>query len=91
MIVNLNDPVKVKLTKEGIQVLEKLHQEMIDLNYVQGGKYLDSFVLRLDEEGYYTTQLWMLLDKFSEHIGITKENVFEGNNLYFLEEKGECK
>lgn len=86
MKVNLNDMVKVKLTKAGIQVLAKQHQEMVYLHYIQGGKYLDSFTLRLDEEGYYTTQLWMLLDRFSEHMGLAKETVFENNDLYFLEE-----
>lgn len=48
----------------------------------KGWKDSGEFVLRLDSEGYYTTQLWTLINKFSGNIGLGEEPMFEGANIY---------
>ena len=83
MVVNLNDKVKVKLTRLGEQVLAAQHEEMREKVLRNSGKDMGVFVLRVDEQGYYETQLWILLDRFKEYIGLTCNNVFLNNNLYF--------
>lgn len=85
--VNLNDTVKVKLTEEGIQVLARQHNELRKKMLTKGWKDSGEFVLRLDTEGYYTTQLWTLINKFAEHINIGANPMFVGNDLYFLGEQ----
>ncbi|AJD92050.1 hypothetical protein JMA_27330 [Jeotgalibacillus malaysiensis] len=61
---NTNYPVKVKLTDYGIQVLRERHQALNQNIIDRGGKGLGEFELRLDDEGYYRTQMWMLIEKF---------------------------
>lgn len=81
--VNLNDTVKVRLTEEGIQVLARQHNELRKKMLTKGWKDSGEFVLRLDSEGYYTTQLWTLINKFSDNIDLGEEPMFVGGNLYF--------
>lgn len=75
--VNVNEMVKVKLTKFGISILKQQHDELDTFVKAQGGKGLGEFDLRLDEEGYYKTQLWMLMNNFGHAMEMTNENPFE--------------
>jgi hypothetical protein len=74
--INLNDKVKVKLTDYGIMLLKKRHDELNKKIKDSGGKG-NTFELILDENGYYETQLWSLMEKFGAHCGLAKENPFE--------------
>ena len=75
--VNANEMVKVKLTEYGISILKQQHEELDAFVKEQGGKGMGEFKLHLDEDGYYKTQLWMLMSNFGHvmHMGI--ENPFE--------------
>ncbi|HZJ98465.1 MAG TPA: hypothetical protein VFC79_00575, partial [Tissierellaceae bacterium] len=66
--VNLNDEVKVKLTKEGVQELARQHKELRELLLEKSPRDIGEFVLMLDDKGYYHTQLWSLIEKFSKYI-----------------------
>lgn len=74
--ISMNDKVKVKLTDYGIMLLKKRHDELNKKIKENGGKG-NSFELKLDEDGYYETQLWSLMEKFGDHCGLAKEYPFE--------------
>lgn len=78
--VNLNTMVRVKLTEFGEQVLQAQH-ELQERVFRGSGTELQDFELRLDDEGYYQTQLWIFIEKFGPHIGIGLPNVIEDNNM----------
>lgn len=75
---NINQHVKVKLTKSGISELERQHKKM-DLN--------QPFELPpTDSEGYTTFQLHMLMKKFGHLMGIgTLDSPFEASIKVCLE------
>ncbi len=62
--VNANMGVKVKLTDFGISILKEQHEKLNEFIKERGGDGLGDFELRLDEDGYYSTQLWTLMNKF---------------------------
>lgn len=68
---NLNEGVKVKLTKIGVETLKERHEELSLHIQKHGGEGLEDFTLNLDEDGYYHTQLWKLMSDFGDklHIG----------------------
>jgi len=69
--INCNSHVKVKLTDFGISVLQEQHEELDKHIKERGGKGLGDFVLNIDSDGYYQTQLWILMSKFGHvmHMG----------------------
>lgn len=89
MKVNLNDIVKVRLTDKGVRVLKIRHQELNDFLMARGGNELSKFNLSLDDEGYYTTQLWTLLKDFKGYFEMTAPMVFKDNDLIFKEDSNE--
>ena len=84
--VNLNQVVKVKLTEYGVSVLKEQHDELNAWIKLRGGKSLGEFELRLDEDGYYSTQIWMLMSKFGHAMRMGNENPF---NLEVIIKGGE--
>ena len=80
--INLNDEVRVKLTKEGIQELSRQHKDLRKFLLENSIRDIGEFVLILDDKGYYHTQLWSLIEKFSKHIQLGAATVFEGGNIY---------
>jgi hypothetical protein len=77
--VNANMEVKVKLTDFGISILKRQHDELNEHIKERGGKGLGEFELRLDEEGYYCTQLWMLMSKFGHEMSMGIKIPFDLN------------
>lgn len=77
--VNANENVKVKLTDFGISVLKERHDELNNFMKQQGGKGLEKFELRLDEEGFYRTQLWSLMNEFGHVMSMGYEVPFNLN------------
>lgn len=55
--INMNQMVKVKLTKEA---LDKKQNEIDEFN----NKYNENLKLTLDSEGYYEDQLWCIMKDF---------------------------
>lgn len=86
MKINLNDEVKVKLTEVGVQRLAELHYELNEDVKRRNGKGLGHFVLRLDQDGYYKTQLWALCDKFSPFMKLGSESAFKDNEIIIKDE-----
>lgn len=76
MKINLNEKVKVKLTDLGIKILKQDHDKTNELLKQHGGKG-NPFILRLDEEGYYETQLWHLMSVFGQHLGSGLDSPFD--------------
>ncbi len=73
MNINLNEYVKVKLTKYG---------ELMYDNYMSSKKYPIS--LRFDEQGYSKFQLWDLMNIFGSVMYLGNPNVpFEGNEIVY--------
>lgn len=84
--VNANMHVKVKLTDFGISILENQHNELNKEIKMRGGKGLGAFHLQLDKDGYYCTQIWMLMSKFGHVMSMTNEIPF---HLDIIIENGE--
>jgi len=61
--LNLNVRVKVKLLPEGMIHLLENHKRIT-------GSY-GEYVPRLDKDGYYSTQLWSLMQEFGDVMSIT--------------------
>ena len=62
--VNANQTVKVKLTDLGVQILRQKHNELHEAIKKRNGKGLSPFKLYLNDDGYYETQLWSLMNDF---------------------------
>lgn len=69
--INLNSQVKVKLTEEGIKILESNHNCL--LKQYGGGakakKLFGEFIPpQVDENGYSFFQLWVLMNTFGNYM-----------------------
>lgn len=84
---NLNYYVKVKLTDVGISILEKQHNEINEKIKAVGGKGLGTFKLKLDDNGYYVTQIHSLMQKFKDNIGVGFNLPYETNILTQVDAK----
>ena len=74
MEFNINRTAKVKLTAEGIEVLKDKHYEFEERRKRLNPNYQKKpFTLTLDEEGYYTNQLWCIMQDFGgDNMTMTK-------------------
>lgn len=79
---NVNQQVKVKLTEKGIKILKEKHDSLNEHIISRGGTPLGEFELRLDEDGYYRTQLWCLMHDFGKHMFIGTDNPFETDMIF---------
>ena len=75
MEFNINHTAKVKLTSYGIEVLINRHYEFEErIKNVNPAYEKKPFTLKLDEEGYYESQLWMIMETFGgDNMGISKQ------------------
>jgi len=80
---NINNYVKVKLTKVGIKELEKQHNEL--------AKYFPKIGLfvppKIDENGYSSFQLHTLMSKFGNIMSLCSATPFETTILICNEEQ----
>lgn len=72
--MNLNDKVKVILTKDGAEIKNKREE------------YYTSIIPNYSKHTYnegdeLTTQLWCLFEEFGEHIHITCKSPFKDNEI----------
>ncbi|MNL03782.1 hypothetical protein D3C87_1243300 [compost metagenome] len=77
--VNINEIVKVRLTKRGMDVLRARHEELNDTIKARGGKELEEFNQKIDEDGYSKFQMWDLMNTFGIYM-------FAGTDLPFATE-----
>ena len=75
---SLNQNVKVRLTNHGIGILRDAHYDLQEKMCLISYSYeKQPFVLSLDEDGYYKTQMWALMQSFGNYVGIAKEPPFD--------------
>lgn len=74
---NLNQTVKVKLTRVGYQRLADIHNELVGVIPNMGGKSWEDYERAADADGYTRTQLWCLMNDFGSMVGMCMPNPFD--------------
>ena len=72
--INLNEPIKVKLTDWGKEIY---YHQYDRTNQIVGRKVCKPMFPKEDENGYTEFQLWYFIELYGEHMGITLPNVIE--------------
>ncbi len=66
---NINQYVGVKLTDEGLRILESQHNELLKSMTPEAAESVGPFVApQVDEEGYSQIQLWELMHSFGRYM-----------------------
>lgn len=78
--VNVNNYVKVKLNKFGIDILKNEHYALYD-RIKEGAPGIETpvFKLSLDERGYHRMQMWDFMNVFGEYMTIGSQMPFDAN------------
>jgi hypothetical protein len=72
---NINDTVKVRLTKFGKELHKKQWEDFwSSINRLHENPYIPP---KEDENGFCEFQMWSLMETFGNHIGLCKEPAFE--------------
>jgi hypothetical protein len=77
--VNVNMFARVKLNELGVSILKEQHDELNKRIHERGGEGFGEFKLKLDDEGYYRTQLWIIMWKFGSLMKAGIEQPFDTN------------
>ena len=72
--INLNEPIKVKLTDWGKEIY---YHQYDRTNQIAGTEICKPRFPKEDENGYTEFQLWCFIELYGEHIGMTMPNVIE--------------
>ena len=72
--INLNEPIKVKLTDWGKEIYYHQHDR---LNQIVGREICKPQFPKEDENGYTEFQLWCFIKLYGKHIDMTLQNVIE--------------
>ena len=72
--INLNEPIKVKLTDWGKEIY---YHQYDRTNQIAGRKICKPKFPKEDENGYTEFQLWCFIELYGEHMGMTLPNVIE--------------
>lgn len=72
--INLNDPVKVKLTDHGKEIY---YHQYDRTNQIAGKEICKPSFPKEDENGYTEFQLWCFIKLYGTHIGMLLPNVIE--------------
>jgi hypothetical protein len=72
--INLNEPIKVKLTDWGKEIY---YHQYDRINQIAGRKIYEPRFPKEDENGYTEFQLWCFIELYGEHMGMTMPNVIE--------------
>lgn len=83
---NLNEIVKVKLTDHGHEILKQQHDELNVMIHARGGKGFGEYQPKVDADGYTTFQLWSLMETFGPYIGMCKDEPFNINIKFVVNE-----
>lgn len=82
MRINLNDPVKVKLTDWGKEIY---YHQYDRVNEAVGREICKPSYPKEDENGYTEFQLWSFMELYGEHMGMTLPNVIEPLEILYGE------
>jgi hypothetical protein len=72
--INLNEPIKVKLTDCGKEIY---YHQYDRVNQIAGREICKPKFPKEDENGYTEFQLWCFMELYGEHTGMTLPNVIE--------------
>ena len=72
--INLNEPIKVKLTDWG---KENYYHKYDRVNRIVGKEVCKPKFPKEDENGYTEFQLWCFIELYGEHMGMAMPNVIE--------------
>lgn len=72
--INLNEPIKVKLTDWGKEIY---YHQYDRINQIYGREICKPSFPKEDENGYAEFQLWCFMELYGTHIGMTLPNVIE--------------
>ena len=72
--INLNEPIKVKLTDWGKEIY---YHQYDRINQIYGREICKPSLPKEDENGYAEFQLWCFMELYGMHIGMTLPNVIE--------------
>ncbi len=75
--INLNEVVKFKLTDLGKDIFYHRYDKVNEWIRKRGGIPIQSFMPKVDEDGYTKMQLWGFIELYGEYIGMGKPNVIE--------------
>ena len=83
--INLNEPIKVKLTDWGKEIY---YHQYDRTNQIAGREICKPKFPKEDENGYTEFQLWCFIELYGEHMGMTLPNVIEPLEIVY-ERRGE--
>lgn len=72
--INLNEPIKVKLTDWGKEIY---YHQYDRINQIAGREICKPKFPKEDENGYTEFQLWCFIELYGMHMGMTLPNVIE--------------
>lgn len=72
--INLNEPIKVKLTDWGKEIY---YHQYDRTNQIAGREICKPKFPKEDEDGYTEFQLWCFIELYGDHMGMTLPNVIE--------------
>lgn len=83
--INLNEPVKVKLTDWGKEIY---YHQYDRTNRIAGREICKPRFPREDENGYTEFQLWCFIELYGAHMGMTLPNVIEPLEIVYERQTG---
>ena len=72
--INLNEPIKVKLTDYGKEIY---YHQYDRINQIAGREICKPKFLKEDKNGYAEFQLWRFMELYAEYMGMSMPNVIE--------------
>lgn len=84
--INLNEPVKVKLTDLGKDIY---YHQYDRLNSAFGKQICKPSMPEVDAYGYTTFQLWCFMELYGVHMGMILPNVIEPLEIVYEQQEGE--
>ena len=83
--INLNEPIKVKLTDWGKEIYYHRYDRV---NQIAGREICKPKFPKEDENGYTEFQVWCFMELYGEHMGMTLPNVIEPLEIVYERRTG---
>lgn len=83
--INLNEPIKVKLTDWGKEIY---YHQYDRVNQIAGREICKPKFPKEDENGYTEFQVWCFMELYGEHMGMTMPNVIEPLEIVYERRTG---
>ena len=83
--INLNEPIKVKLTDWGKEIY---YHQYDRINQIAGREICKPKFPKEDENGYTEFQVWCFMELYGEHMGMTLPNVIEPLEIVYERRTG---